>query len=153
MRHPLRLVVVLSLFAAAAVLAQAPAPAAPKPPGMEEGQVVNLKDFKWTPAKPPIPAGVSVAPVAADAAPGGSIGYAKYTPGLDFPAHWHSATEFTTVISGTLRYTVEGKTTDVGPGGYIVIPAKAKHSVICLPASECVAQTRRAGPTDYNWVK
>jgi quercetin dioxygenase-like cupin family protein len=111
MRHPLRVVVVLSLFATAVVLAQA------KPPGMDESQAVNLKDAKWVAAKPPIPAGVMVSPIAADAAPGGSIGYAKFTPGLQFPEHWHSATEYTTVISGTFRYTVEGKTTDLGPGG------------------------------------
>jgi len=153
MPRPLRLVVVLSLLAAAVVLAQAPAPAAPKPPGMDEGQVVSLKDVKWTPVKPPLPAGVSVSPIAADPAPGGSIGYAKYTPGLEFPMHWHSAPEYTTVLSGTVRYTVEGKTTEMGPGSYIVIPAKAKHSVTCLPASECVVITRRGGPTDYNWVK
>jgi len=153
MRQLLRVVVVLSLLATAIVLAQAAAPAAPKPPGMDEMQVVILKDVKWTPAKPPLPSGVSVSPIAADPAPGGSIGYAKYTPGLEFPMHWHSATEYTTVLSGTVRYTVEGKTTEMGPGSYIVIPAKAKHSVVCLPASECIAMTRRAGPTDYNWVK
>jgi quercetin dioxygenase-like cupin family protein len=153
LRSTLRIVVVLSLFATAAVLAQAPAPSAPKPPGMEESQVVNLKDVKWVAAKPPIPTGVMVAPIAADAPPGGSIGYAKYAPGLQFPEHWHSAPEYTTIISGTVRYTVEGKSSELGPGGYIVIPAKAKHSVVCLPGSECIAMTRRSGPTDYNWVK
>jgi quercetin dioxygenase-like cupin family protein len=153
MPHPLRLVVVLSLLAAAVVLAQAAAPAAPKLPGMDEAMVVSLKDAKWTPAKPPIPSGAFGSPIAADAPPGGNIGYAKYAPGVEIPMHWHSAAEYTTVISGTVRYTVEGKISDVGPGGYIVIPAKAKHAATCVPGSECLAITRRAGPTDYNWVK
>ena len=60
MRHPLRVVVVLSLFVTAVVLAQA------KPPGMDESQAVNLKDAKWVAAKPPIPAGV-MAPVTVSA--------------------------------------------------------------------------------------
>jgi len=92
-------------------------------------------------------------PVAADAAPGGNFGYAKYSPGVVIPEHWHSAAEFTTVLSGNLRYTVEGKTSELAPGAYIVIPAKAKHSATCLTGSDCIVTTRRAGPTDYNWVK
>ena len=55
--------------------------------------------------------------------------------------------------SGHQRFTVEGKSSDLGPGDYVVIPAKAKHSAQCLPGSECILLTRRAGPTDYNWVK
>lgn len=147
MRHPMRVVVVLSLLAAAVVLAQA------KPPAMDEQQVVALKDVKWAPAKPPVPAGVMVSPIAVDAAPGGSIGYTKFPAGVGIPEHWHSATEYTALLSGHMRFTIEGKSSDLGPGDYIVIPAKAKHSATCLPGSECINLTRRAGPTDYNWVK
>jgi quercetin dioxygenase-like cupin family protein len=153
MRHALRVVVVPSLLATAVVLAQAPAPAAPKPPGMDEMQVVTLKDAKWTAAKPPIPAGVTVSLIAADPAPGGSLAYVKFPAGVALAEHWHSATEYTVVLSGHQRFTVEGKSSDLGPGDYIVIPAKAKHSAQCLPGSDCILLTRRAGPTDYNWVK
>jgi len=153
MRHALRVVVVPSLLATAVVLAQAPAPAAPKPPGMDEMQVVFLKDAKWTAAKPPITAGIMVALIAADPAPGGSLAYVKFPAGVALAEHWHSAAEYTLVLSGHQRLTVEGKSSDLGPGDYIVIPAKTKHSAQCLPGSECILVTRRAGPTDYNWVK
>lgn len=147
MRSSLRVVVVLSLLAAAVVLAQS------KPPGMDEVQVSSLKDAKWTAAKPPVPAGVMVAPIAADAPPGGSIAYVKFPAGVGLAEHWHTAPEYTTVLSGNMRFTVEGKPSDLGPGGYVVIPGKAKHSAQCLAGSDCTVITRRGGPTDYNWVK
>lgn len=80
MRHALRVVAVPSLLATAVVLAQAPA--GPKPTGMDEMQVVFLKDARWTAAKPPIPAGVMVSLIAADPAPGGSLAYVKFPAGV-----------------------------------------------------------------------
>ena len=74
-------------------------------------------------------------------------------PGYTFPMHWHSAAEYTSVISGKAQFTVNGKTYDLEPGSYIVIPAKAHHMAKCAPGAECVLLTRRAGPADYNWVK
>jgi quercetin dioxygenase-like cupin family protein len=150
MRHPLRVVVVFSLLVTAVVLAQAPAA---KPPGLDDAQVVSPKDAKWVAAKAPIPAGVMVSPIAADAAPGGSMGYAKYAPGASIPEHWHSAGEYTTVLAGNMKINLDGKTYEMGPGSYVAIPAKTKHQVTCLPGNECMVITRRSGPVDYNWVK
>ena len=124
-----------------------------KPPAMDDQQVANLKDAKWgAPKAPEIPAGVMVAPIAADAG-AANIGYAKYPPGYVFPTHFHSAVETTTLISGKGRYTISGKAYDLEPGGYIVIPAKAPHKFECFKGAECVAVTRRPAPADYNWVK
>ena len=148
MQRALRLSLLVVLPAALALAADG------KPPTMDEMQVANVKDAKWmAPKAPEIPPGAMGSPIAADPAPGGSIGYAKFAPGYAFPMHWHSATEFTSIVSGTLKFTVDGKAYDLQPGSYIVIPAKAHHKVTCGPASECVLLTRRAGPTDYNWVK
>jgi quercetin dioxygenase-like cupin family protein len=124
-----------------------------KPPAMDELLVAHVKDAKWTaPKAPEIPPGVFGSPIAAD--PNGPVvGYAKYAPGYTFPMHWHSATEYTSVISGKMQFTVNGKAYDLEPGSYIVIPAKAHHLAKCAPGSECIAITRRAGPPDYNWVK
>ena len=62
-------------------------------------------------------------------------------------------TEYTSVVSGKMQFTVNGKTYDLVPGSYVVIPAKAHHMAKCAPGAECIAITRRAGPPDYNWVK
>ena len=92
------------------------------------------------------------APIASD--PNGpNVGYAKFAPGYTFPMHWHSFTEYTSVVSGKMQFTVNGKTYDLVPGSYVVIPAKAPPMAKCAPGAECIAITRRAGPPDYNWVK
>jgi quercetin dioxygenase-like cupin family protein len=141
---------VLAVLTSAVAIADAPA----KPPSPEQALVALLKDAKWVaPTAPGIPAGVMVSPVAVDPQTGASIGYAKFPPGYVFPSHWHSQTEYSTVISGKPRFTVEGKTYDLTAGSYIVIPAKAHHSLSCPADAECVVLTRRAGPTDYNWDK
>ncbi len=148
MQAPLRLSLFVVLPATLVLAADA------KPPSTEDQQVAHLKDAKWTPPKAPeIPPGVVASPIATDPASGANIGYAKFPPGYTFPMHWHSATEYTLVISGKGQFTVNGKAYDLEPGSYIVIPAKAHHMAKCLPGAECVLLTRRAGPTDYNWVK
>jgi mannose-6-phosphate isomerase-like protein (cupin superfamily) len=85
---------------------------------------VHVKDAKWAaPKAPEIPPGVMGSPIASD--PNGpNIGYAKFAPGYTFPMHWHSFTEYTVLISGKGQFTVNGKTYDLEPGSYIVIPAR-----------------------------
>ena len=148
MQRSLRLSLLVVVPAALAMAADAP-----KPPAMDDQQVAHLKDAKWAPPKAPeIPPGVMGSPIAADPG-GGNVGYAKFPPGYSFPMHWHSATEYTVLLSGKGQFTVNGKTFDLEPGSYIVIPAKAHHNAKCGPSSECILFTRRAGPVDYNWVK
>lgn len=147
MHRPLRLSLVVVLPAALALAADN------KPPTMDEQQVAHLKDAKFAaPKLPEIPPGAMGAPIASD--PNGSnIGYAKFKPGYTFPMHWHSFTEYTVLLSGKGEFTVNGKTYELEPGSYIVIPAKAPHMAKCAPGAECILLTRRAGPNDYNWVK
>jgi quercetin dioxygenase-like cupin family protein len=148
MQRSLRLSLLVFVPATLAIAADAP-----KPPAMDDQLVAHVKDAKFAPPKQPeIPPGVVGSPIAAD--PGGAnIGYAKYVPGYTFPMHWHSFTEYTTLISGKIQYVVSGKTYDLEPGSYIAIPPKAHHLAKCVSGVECVVLTRRAGPVDYNWVK
>ena len=148
MQRSLRLLLLVVVPATLAIAADAP-----KPPAMDDQIVAHVKDAKWAaPKAPEIPPGVMGSPIAAD--PGAAnIGYAKFAPGYTFPMHWHSATEYTTLISGKIQFTVNGKPYDLEPGSYIVIPPKAHHLAKCAPGAECVVLTRRAGPVDYNWVK
>ena len=153
MRHPLRVVVVLSLLGTAVVLAQAPTPAAPKPPGLDDLQVISPKDARFAPAKTPHSEGVMQAPIAADPPPGGSVGYAKYVAGAGIPEHWHTATEYSTIIAGNMRLKLAGKTYDLAPGSYWVAPPRTPHQLTCVGPGECITFGRRAGPVDYNFVK
>jgi len=148
MRQLLRVVGVLSLLATAVVLAQAVAL-----PTLDTGLVTSPKEAKFSPAKTPHSEGVQQAPIAADPAPGGSIGYAKYAPGAGIPEHWHSATEYSTVLSGSMRLKLAGKMYELGPGSYWVAPPRTPHQLVCVGPGECLTQTRRAGPVDYNFVQ
>jgi len=125
-----------------------------KPPSTEDQLAVNVKEANWAaPKNPEIPKGVMASPIATDPASGANIGYAKFAPGLTFPMHWHTHAEYTSVVSGKVQFTVNGKAYDLEPGGYVVIPGKVHHMAKCAAGAECVLLTRRAGPADYNWVK
>ena len=41
------------------------------------------------------------------------------------------------ILQGKLEATVDGKTSTVGPGGLIYIPANVVHSVIVSPDEDC----------------
>jgi quercetin dioxygenase-like cupin family protein len=143
------------IYSLALVLIVASAVAdAPKPPGIEDGQVTNLADAKWVaPPLPGFPAGVMASPLAVDPASGASVGYAKIPAGTTFPMHWHSAPELSLVISGKGTLTIDGKANPISAGTYAVIPAKAQHKLECAAGADCILFTRRTAKTDYNWVK
>lgn len=50
--------------------------------------------------------------------------------------HRHDAEEIFRILSGTIRYQVDGETRDVGPGEIIVIPPKAAHAYVTLEDAE-----------------
>jgi quercetin dioxygenase-like cupin family protein len=137
-----------------ALLASAALADAPKLPSTEEALVADPTQAKFNPVTVEgIPPGPMASPIAVDPATKASIGYAKIPAKYDFPKHWHSQTEYTVLISGSAIFTVDGKPHEMVPGSYIVIPAKAQHELHCGGASDCILLTRRAGPTDYNFVK
>ena len=148
MHQLLRVVVVLSLLATAVVLAQAAAL-----PTLDTGLVTSPKEAKFAPAKTPHSEGVQQAPIAADPAPGGSIGYAKYAARRGHSralAHRHRVQHRT---SGSMRLKLAGKMYELGPGSYWVAPPRTPHQLVCVGPGECLTQSRRAGPVDYNFVQ
>ncbi|HUJ26724.1 MAG TPA: cupin domain-containing protein [Myxococcales bacterium] len=140
--------IALLLVAAAAVAD------APKLPAPNDMIAANPTDAKFNPAKvegmPPGPMG---APIAVDPNTKASIAYAKIPGGYTLPMHWHSHEEASVFISGAGTLTMDGKPYDLVPGSLVVIPPKTHHMLKCAAGSDCLILTRRAGPTDYNWVK
>jgi quercetin dioxygenase-like cupin family protein len=140
--------ILLALLASSALAADAP-----KPPSTEEALVADPAEAKFAPVNlPGVPPGVQGAMVGVDPATKGATTYAKIPAKYHFPAHWHSYAEYTVLISGAATLVIDGKPHPVVPGSYFVIPAKTKHELEC-GAAECLLLTRRAGPTDYNFVK
>ena len=143
-----RFLAVAAVFLATVARSDSP----PKLPSTEDSQVVHLRDAPWAPPKPKeFPAGAMGALVAVDPQTGASVGYGKFPAGAALPSHWHSFTEYTVLLSGKATFTVEGKSTELSPGDYIVIPARSHHKLTCGPGAECVLITRRAGATDYHF--
>jgi quercetin dioxygenase-like cupin family protein len=143
----------IAVAAGAAADQTAPPAPKPKPPSTEELLGADLASAKWMPAAAPgIPPGAQLALIGVDPASGGATGYAKFPAGYHLPLHWHSHAEYATLLSGSGSLTADGKQFALSPGTYVVIPAKVQHELRCAAGAECVLLTRRAGPTDYNFV-
>ncbi len=50
-----------------------------------------------------------------------------YSPGSVFPVHSHPEEQCTIVISGRIRFDIDGVQTELGPGGIVVIPGNVPH--------------------------
>lgn len=126
-------------------------PEPPRPPSTEEALVAQPRAAAWTPSeRVGLPKGAQVALIGQDPVTTGNTVYLKCPAGWKMPAHWHHHTEYTTMISGKATMVVDGKTTVLQPGAYVVTPGKAKHEVTCDEESLFVA--RWSGPADRNWV-
>ena len=137
-----------------AMLAGAALADAPKPPSTEEALVATPAEAKFAPVVlKGMPEGALGAMIGVDPATRGATTYAKVPAKYHLPMHWHSFAEYSALISGSATFTLDGKRYELGPGSYLVIPAKAHHELDCGAGSECLILTRRAGPTDYNFVK
>ena len=104
------------------------APAAPR-----EVVVVAAANVKWGPH--PFIEGAKMAVQSGDPSKGPSVLLMKFPKGMTIPAHWHTASETVTLVSGVALLgtgeTVDAsKGTEVGVGSYAVIPGKLPHWAI-----------------------
>ena len=135
------------LFAAVA-LADAPQPST------EDALVAHVSTAKFIESKTPnSPKGSQGAVIGVDPNTKGTTTYARTPAGNGLPAHWHSFAEYTVFLAGNGTLVLDGKQHEISPGSYAVIPAKMVHQFTCGPGADCLLLTRRAGPTDYNFVK
>ena len=136
------------LFAAAALAD------APKPPSTEEALVANVAAAKFADSTTPNAVkGMQAAVIGVDPTTKGATAYLKTPASTGLPAHWHSAAEYTVLLTGKGTLKLDGKQHEVAPGGYIVIPAKVVHQFVCSAGTDCLLLVRRGGPADYNFVK
>jgi len=135
------------LFAAAA-LADAPQPST------EDALVAHVSTAKFIESKTPSsPKGSQAAVIGVDPNTRGTTNYARTPAGTGLPAHWHSFAEYTVFLAGNGTLMLDGKQHEISPGSYAVIPAKMVHQFTCGAGADCLLLTRRAGPTDYNFIK
>ncbi len=119
-------------------------------------KMVTPVDIKWMPSK--ILPSVQVAIMDGDPKKTGSpyTMRLKLPDGYTIPLHWHPDTERLTILSGTVMFGVgdkmdRSKTTALGPGSYVVIPALVRHWVTAKGGT--IFQVSGVAPFTVNFIK
>ncbi len=121
----------------------------------DEPLVLDLDEVEWGPPgnSPRFPRGVRTAQVGPDPDTGGPIYFANFPAGSHFDLHWHSHTEYVSVLSGELTIVLGEDSHALSIGSYIVIPARMNHSWDVPSGGEAaVILVRRRGPADFHFV-
>jgi hypothetical protein len=149
-KSPSGIVTVVAFFALA--LAAAPFASAQE---HSEHVIVTPADLKWDNV-PSLPRGAKVAVIQGNPAePGPFTIRLKLPANYKVPAHWHSASEMLTVLSGSFNGGLGGKldqtkTKALLPGSVSIMPAKMHH--FAWTKQETVVQISSTGPFDVNYV-
>ncbi len=78
----------------------------------------------------------------------------KAPPNCLVPWHYHTAAEQLIVVQGSVRTEMEGMSArPLGPGGFAMMPAKAKHQFSCQSRTACVMFVTFDRAYDIFWVK
>ena len=121
----------------------------------DQPQVINLDEINWgRPGNTPrFPQGVRTAQLGTDPDNGGPIYFTNFPAGSHFDLHWHSHTEYVSVLSGEVTIVLGEETHPLSTGSYIVIPARMNHSWDVPSGGEAaVILVRRRGPADFTFV-
>ena len=142
MRPPqLRQFVVVVLVASACLRAQT----------AKQGVVRPLAETKFGADEP---ACLSSANENGDPDTGPSTFILKAPSGCLVPWHYHTAEEQLIVVSGDVLTEMDGMAAKtLGPGGFAMMPSKAKHQFTCHSKSECILLVTFDRKYDIVWVK
>jgi quercetin dioxygenase-like cupin family protein len=87
-------------------------------------------------------------------ATGSSTIILKSPPNCLVPWHYHTATEQLIVVQGSVQTEMEGMSPrPLGPGGFAMMPSKAKHQFSCQSKTACVMFVTFDRTYDIFWVK
>jgi quercetin dioxygenase-like cupin family protein len=135
----------------------APIPAGSAPAGAAETSIIeSLKEIKWGPAPPNLPAGSEMAVMAGDPAKSGFVSLRVKVPaGYEVPPHFHPTDEHVTVLQGTMAFGMgdnidSKKAHTVNAGGYFIARAQMHHYAIAKTAA--VIQIDLMGPFSLTYV-
>jgi len=91
---------------------------------------------------------------AGDLAKGPSTIILKAPPNCLVPWHYHTAEEQLIVTEGMVQTEMEGMPArPLGPGGFAMMPGKAKHQFSCQSKTVCVMFVTFDKTYDIFWVK
>lgn len=122
-----------------------------------EHKVVKPADLKWADAPPGLPPGGKMAVLNGDPGQAGPFTVRLKAPaGYKVMPHTHPTAERLTVISGSFKIGMgekfdEASMQEMGPGGYVVLPANMAHYAKGA-GKESVVQIDSEGPFQINYV-
>src|SRR5262245_5807510 len=100
-------------------------------------KIVLAEEVQW--GEIPNTNGVNTADMWGKRDKGPHGGFTKFKGGWESPLHTHNATIRMAVISGTyIHGDAEGNKKEVGPGSFVQVPSKYKHTSACKAGSDCV---------------
>ena len=117
--------------------------------------IVVPNDIKWADV-PSLPPGAKIAVLEGKMNEAGPItARLKFPANYQVPAHFHPGVERVTVLSGTINFGMgdkfdRKKTTALGPGSLLLMPAKMSHYV--WTTEEAIAQINVTGPWSVTYV-
>ena len=74
----------------------------------------------------------------------------ELAPNAVVPEHRHDAEQLGMVIEGSVRFTVDGETRELGPGGTWLIGSNLPHDVVTGPAGATVIDVFSPVRTDWD---
>ena len=98
--------------------------------------IMKPVDLKW--ADLPKMAGIQMAVVDGNPDNGPAHFFVKFAAGTDAPMHPHTADYTTTVVSGTVVLTSEGKESTLPVGSFFSFLHRAPHGTRCTGTVDCI---------------
>ena len=145
-RVPYLLLACLGLLLAITLSAQAPES------GRKSGIVRQLIDVKFPPGDGPDCLQFFLEN--GDMKTGPSTAIMKAAPKCVIPPHYHTAEEQLIIVKGYVSTGMEGmKDTELGPGGFAMMPSKAPHWFTCTAKEECLMFVTFDRAYDIVWLK
>ena len=143
----------LCVFVVSSVVADEKAPAKP---GVEAGagnKMTHKAPVLWPAgaiqwAEDPDMKGTYLAALWGDPKKGAYGTLEKWAAGTEVKLHTHSHDVKGVIVSGTLTLTLDGKTTELGPGSYLFMPGWHPHSTKCSPGADCIFFAEQPGMAD-----
>ena len=77
----------------------------------------------------------------------------RYPAGHVFAPHWHSANERIVLLEGKLSVQVGPLKTELEPGGFAFLPAKAVQKLACISSTRCAFYVYWDGKPDSHKTK
>lgn len=117
---------------------------------------LNADQIKWTDAPPTLPKGCQIAVLEGDPSkPGPFTARFRIPAGTRLAPHFHPSQERATVLSGLLKIGIgaqfdESKMVEIGPGGFLLMPAGERHYAHFEQDSEL--QLTGTGPWELVYV-